>query len=349
MNISQIQLRNFRLFKEKFVSLSPQITLIVGNNTLGKTSLLESIYTGIYGTGFRETRENQLIQWEESQAIVEWKGGIEKAVSLQQISLTKQEQNRVQKKYYINKTKQSFNTFRKQGWNAVLFAPEEIRIISGSQSRRRVYFDTVLSKTDPTYRRYIRQYKTALRKRNKVFETVFEVSDLKKQLAYWNEYLIVRAQYLSKQREKYISFLHEHSELNNKSFLVEHRNHVLSEEAFERVFSQEIRIRRTLIGPHKDEYNFYLTTPIKKDVGMYGSRSEQRMTLLWLTLIEITYLESLTSTKPILLLDDIFSELDVEHKDVVANLVDQYQTIITSTRDNLGEIDYSAWEVVELV
>ncbi|MCA9371995.1 DNA replication/repair protein RecF [Candidatus Woesebacteria bacterium] len=349
MHIAKIKLRNFRYFKETEIELSPTVTLIVGENARGKTSLLESIYTALYGTGFRESREEQLVHWEEESALVEWVGDSQNQRSLQQVVIKRTPTKRVQKQFFINKSKQTYRAYRKQKWGGVLFAPEDIRIITGSPSRKRDYFDLVLSRLDPVYKKYIRQYKSALRSRNLLLVTIDNEQELAKQLVFWNEYLIERATYLSTKRQEYVDKLNSHNALNDKRFEIIYKQDAMTPARLSGIFTKECSVRRTLVGPHRDEYMFYLLSPNKKDVGVFGSRSEQRMTLLWLKVNEITILEEAFEQKPILLLDDIFSELDLHNKDVVAGLVEKYQTIITSTEDNLGEVDYSAWQVVRLV
>jgi len=111
-------------------------------------------------------------------------------------------------------------------------------------------------------------------------------------------------------------------------------------ERFTESLQKEILIKRTLIGPHRDEYNIFLInkSTSKKDIHIYGSRSEHRLGLFWLKINELKYLEEYFQKKPILLLDDIFSELDHKNQKLIFNLIGSYQTIVTSTEKELMKL-----------
>jgi len=107
-----------------------------------------------------------------------------------------------------------------------------------------------------------------------------------------------------------------------------------------------MRLRRTLIGPQKDDFEISLTTNSKKNVSLYGSRSEQRMAVFWLKLNELKLFEEKSKKKPILLLDDIFSELDENNRKLVMKMIGNYQTIATTTEVEIGEIRQDLSKIV---
>lgn len=170
MLLTRMYLSHFRNFSQNEFTFSPFLTLIIGENAHGKTSLLEAIYTAVTGTGYRESREMELITWDETQSLVEAIFTDSDLKTVFQIQLLKQESERVEKHFYVNKTKKSWYQYKDLQTKAVLFAPEHISLVNGSPVRRRDYFDLVISEFDREYRKSLRNYMTALRKRNKVLE-----------------------------------------------------------------------------------------------------------------------------------------------------------------------------------
>lgn len=338
MIIKDIYLSHFRNFEKNTFTFSPRLTLIVGENARGKTSLLEGVYTAVYGTGFRESRELELISWDESQALVESRFAERDEQTLFQARLMQEGDKRVKKTFYVNKTLKSFFQYRKLQTQAVLFAPQHIEVITGSPSRRRVYVDTVLSAYDFEYRKKLRNYENALRKRNKILELYMNESQLAGEIEFWDTYLIEQSTYLTEARTKYVQFLNKHQQVDGKTFSIEYLKNEFNRERLHAVRAQEVRMRRTIIGPQKDDFVLYLHSESQKNVGHYGSRSEQRMAIFWLKLNELLLFERATNRKPILLLDDIFSELDTHNRTLVMGVIGEYQTIATTTEEEVKDL-----------
>jgi DNA replication and repair protein RecF len=338
MLLSKVHLNNFRNFKKADFSFSPFLTLIIGENAHGKTSLLESIFSSVRGTGYRESREMELINWDQSQALIESVFTDRDLKTTFQIQLLKNESDRVEKLFYVNKTKKSWYQYRDLQTKAVLFAPEQISIISGSPSRRREYFNTVISEFDREYGKRLRNYEIALRKRNKVLELYQNEAQLNAELPFWNEYLIEQASYITRKRGDYLQYLNEHSHVDGKEFAIQYVKDEFTRERMEEAYHTEIRMRKTSIGPQKDEFIITLKKDRVKNVQFYGSRSEQRLGILWLKLNEIDYFESIMKKKPILLLDDVFSELDENNKQLVMKVIKEYQTVITTTEEESKDL-----------
>jgi DNA replication and repair protein RecF len=348
MIITSITLYNFRNFRSQTFALHPQLTIIVGENTRGKTSLLESVYCLIRGTGFRESREEELIHWEEETALAHalFTDGDDENLFQMQI---KRFGEKVDKTYYVNKAKQSSRGYLQYHTKTVLFAPEHISIINGSPSLRRSYMDSVISSYDYTYKKRLRNYEHALRKRNKVLEKHRDPSSLSEELAFWDDYLIEQAQYISEQRSTYVDSLNAHPAIDTVSCHVVYEPNMFTRERLRETQEKERLIRKTLIGPQKDDFQIIMKkTKEEKDVHLYGSRSEQRLALFWLKLNEIRLLEEAIERKPVLLLDDVFSELDMQNKKRVMDLITQYQTILTTTERELLEMGGEEKAVIEL-
>jgi DNA replication and repair protein RecF len=315
MILQTLIMQHFRLFEQVQYDFHPKLTIIIGENTRGKTSILEGVYALIFGEGFRETKEEELITWEKERCNLaasfktEPSGRFEFQIMIRRVG------DKVEKAFFVDKTKKTHYTYLQFQTRAVLFTPDNIEIITGSPSGRRHYFDKLLSAIDIDYKKRLSNYENALRKRNKVLET-FRGSDenLKEELSFWDKYLEENGTYITNKRAEYASYLNAHPDLDNKIFSINHVKNILNKERLAEKFELEKRMRKTSIGPQKDDYELYLTTDVSKNVQLYGSRSEQRLAMFWLKLREISAIEEQTGKKPLLLLDDVFSELDSANK-----------------------------------
>ncbi len=348
MILKQIHLTNFRNFGKADFQFSPYLTLIIGENARGKTSLLEAVFSSVYGTGFRETREIELVRWEYDDNLIESVYSEKDQKTFFQVRMQKSSETTVRKTYYVNKTGKSSNQYRSMQTQAVLFAPEQIQIITGSPSRRRRYFDEVISAVDREYRKKLRYFENALRKRNKILERYEDELRLFDELRFWDNYLLEHGEYISKKRASYIEYLNNHPSVNGKKFSITYSQDLFSQKRLNEVKNREYRLRRTLIGPQKDDFIFNLYSPSEKNVSLYGSRSEQRMAVFWLKLNELSYFEEHTSTKPLLLLDDIFSELDEHNRELVMAMIKEHQTIATTTEEEVKDLAEMPEEIIRL-
>jgi len=345
MLLKQIDLNNFRNFDHRKFTFNHLLTVIIGANALGKTNLLEGIYFIINGTGFRETKEIELINFDrEGSASIE---GIFEDKQLDyrfKIILTAKEDS-LQKSFLINGTKKRHFQYSQDQTRCVLFTPQQIEILTGSPQRRRDYFNKFISLYDYEYKKRLDDYDSGLRRRNKVLEHHDNRNKLKEEIKFWDDYLIERANYLTTKRQEYIDFLNKNHNIDSKSFTINYLKNEFTREKAERLFDREALIRKTSLGPQKDDFQVFLH---EKDVHRFGSRSEQRLTILWLKINEILYYESNAKKKPILLFDDIFSELDSKNKKLVFSLVEKYQTVATTTDREILDLAKVEHEVIEL-
>ncbi|MFN4212368.1 MAG: DNA replication/repair protein RecF [Microgenomates group bacterium] len=347
MILKKINFYNFRNFKDASFNFNPFLTVIVGENARGKTNLLEGIYFLINGWGFREEKEVELILLGKDKGWVEGVFGEETSVFDFKIVLEKKETG-VEKKFYFNKVKKKFFQYSKDLPKTVLFSPEQIEIITGSPQARRNYFDKLLGQYDFEYKNHLVNYENALRRRNKILEKENNEEKLKEELKFWDDYLIQQGQYLTIKRGQYLNFLNYHNKLNNKNFSIKYLKNEFTRERLKEVFNEERKWRKTLIGPQRDDFKISLISDFEKDIHIYGSRSEQRMALFWLKVNEINYCQQKIKKRPIILLDDIFSELDFYHKKIVLNLVKKYQTIVTTTEIEVLELAEVPKTVIKL-
>ncbi len=224
---------------------------------------------------------------------------------------------------------------------SVLFRPEDMRLIEGSPARRREYLNAPLTQLYPEYMTAIDTYDKYLTRRNKLLLAVREGEQPRTVLTYWNEGLLKHGQIIQRHRQQFFTTLPLlHIAL---PFTATYQPSVISLERQKEYLEKEIAAGHTLIGPHKDDFVVFLPAswlPPGADeqsdvtqefsVTIYGSRGQQRLAVLWLKLAEAAYLHMISGEKPLLLLDDILSELDEESRERIQQLAEEYQTILTT-------------------
>jgi len=348
MWLKKINLFNFRNFKERSFVFNPFLTIIIGENSKGKTNLLEAVYCLTYGKGFRERNENELIFFGEKRTKIE---GIfeDKEQKFVYGIIIEKNNDGTKKTYLIDDSKKKFIQFKKEIIKSVLFSPDQLSIINGSPEERRNYFDRFLSENDNQYKNKLNNYQNALKKRNKLLEKYEKANNnFLEELSFWNHYLIEQGNYIFKQRHNYCQFLNKHFSLDGKHFFIDYQPNLLDNKKFKEIFNKELKYRQTLIGPQKDNFFIFIKNSDSKNIHLFGSRSEQRLALFWLKINEINYYEERFKFRPILLLDDIFSELDFNNRILILKLIRKYQTILTTTEIEVIKMEEGIRSVIKI-
>jgi DNA replication and repair protein RecF len=346
--LKSLGLVNFRNIKKKEIVFSPQITVIVGPNASGKTNILEGVYLISSGKSFRARMEEEMIRYEADIARVVAKIKVENLESNEDIQdtgleviLTRGEiavgDSRIErtprKKLLVNGVPRRLIDFAGQA-PMVLFGPQDLDLVTQNPNLRRKFLDMVLSQVDREYRRAILSYEKGIRQRNRLLFRIREEGLSRSQLLFWDRLLIKNGDFISTKREEFIEFANSTKGLNDQIFKLEYDKSAISEVRLEQYAAEEVAAATTLVGPHRDDFAFKVKSKKQevkeKDLATYGSRGEARMGVLWLKLAELSFVEKVTGELPTLLLDDIFSELDHEHRSVVMKAVERRQSIITT-------------------
>jgi DNA replication and repair protein RecF len=351
MYLKSLTLVNFRSFRKTKFEFSGRITTLVGDNTTGKTNILEAIYLLASGKSFKAKLESEMITYGKDISRVagriytDGNTNLEVVLTNGEVQIGDDPKNiksTQKKKLLVNGVARRLIDFA-GNLRVVLFGPWDMDLVTESPSIRRRFFDFVLSQTDREYRRSVMIYEKGLRQRNRLLMRIRDENIPRTQLLYWDKLLIKHGEYLTNKREELIDYI------NNFQFPIKHQiqqrfdvrsgyqliydKSVISEGRLAQYAGEETAAATTLVGPHRDDFIFRIKgrkLPIQtedkvvndgRDLARYGSRGEQRMGVLWLKLAELSYIESITNEKPILLLDDIFSELDHEHRDIVMDMV----------------------------
>lgn len=340
MNISKIHITNFRNFKDKIFPFSSETTVIVGPNASGKTNILESLFLLSTGKSFHAKIEEEMVNYDKDLARVKGKlsGGdkniLEVVLTRGIIDIgTDRPEKVARKKLLVNGISKRLIDFA-GNFRITLFAPQDLDLATGSPSLRRNFLDVVLSQVDREYRRASLSYEKGLRQRNRLLWQIREDPSTsfgrsgRIRLLFWDKLLIKNGDYINQRRREFIEFVNasnsQHLILN---FQLEYDQSVISEGRLEQYKEEEVAAGTTLVGPHRDDFIF---KEKDRELARYGSRGEQRMGVLWLKLAELSFIESKTDERPTLLLDDIFSELDHNHREIVMKTVENQQTIITT-------------------
>lgn len=294
----------------------------MGPNTTGKTNILEAIMMMATGKSFRADIDAEMIRWGSKFAVI--RSTVEAAddpVKLE-IRLTPT------KKFLVNGIPRRQIDFV-GNLRAVLFWPEHLDLVTDSPSIRRKYLDSVLTQVDREYRRNLISYERGLRQRNRLLDLIGEGKAHHHQLLFWNQLLIKSGGYVTDARGDFIEFINTY----NADFRIAYDKSVISEARLEQYKNEEVSAKATLVGPHRDDF---LITKNDLDLSKYGSRGEQRLAILWLKLAELSFVEEKSSTRPLLILDDIFSELDERHRELVLDLLGKQQTIVSSAEEEVA-------------
>lgn len=325
MILKNLSLSNYRNLSKVELLFSPELTFIVGPNSVGKTNLLESIYLLLTGHGIKEDKQEELVAIGQTKTDIESSFVDDNDVLDFRIVLDKQE--KFTKRYFVNTIERRYAEFSKYLPVPVLFAPQIIEAITTQPSRRRELFDQIISTVDTEYKKRLINYSGAITKRNKILERQQYITNIQQELSFWNNFLCEQSVYICQKRIELTEFFNQSHHVGDYSFSLEYVQNPISVRLLEDTLDEQLRRRSTFFGPQRDDYKIILND---FDVVMYGSRSQQRLSLFWIMLSQLRLYKDRIDKTPILLLDDIFSELDEVNSHLVIDVIKDYQTIITT-------------------
>lgn len=346
MIVTGIALQNFRVHKNYFLKFTKDTTVIIGDNAIGKTSIIEAIQLLATGNSFRAGTIAEMIDFDSELARV--KGVVVDAESTeQQAGLGNQHRDELEvilTRGLVNGKRTQHRLFSVNGvrrrkkdavgkFYTVVFRPEDMRMIEGSPARRRTFLDTVLCLLYIEYEVALKNYEQTLKRRNKLLQQIKDNQQPRTVLQYWDLSLVKYGEVLQKKRAE---FLQTFATVSFPiQFSVEYDPSLISTQRLAEYKEKEILVGHTLIGPHKDDIVVYLNNTKKLRIDTFGSRGQQRLAVLWLKFCELEFLQQHSQTKTILLLDDILSELDDNSKSLALSVLEKYQAIVTTTEHSV--------------
>lgn len=348
MFLKKLYLQNFRSYGKAEISFE-NITLIVGPNTSGKSNIIEAIYLMASGKSFKTDKDIQMLKFREDIGRVKCEVDFDEL----EIVLTSGLVNGKSqiKKFLINGVAKRRVDFTGH-LLAVLFSPEDLDIIVDSPGLRRKFLDDILELVDRDYRIANLTYLKSIRQRNALLEKTRETNVRnEKQFEYWDNLVIENGNIITKKREEFIEFLNS-SQKDIFDCIVNYDKSLISRQRLDQYRDEEVAAAVTLVGPHRDDFSvsmFNNSGNTMHDVKFFGSRGQQRLVILQLKILEILFVEKLMGKRPILLLDDIFSELDEGHINLILEEIGKQQTIITTThKDFIPKALFRTMRMIEL-
>ena len=345
MKLTNLQLQNFRNYESVQLEFTDGVHVFIGENAQGKTNLMESIYALAMTKSHRTTNDKELIGWNKEFATI--KGTVEKTTTKTNLELQFSKKGKIAKVNYLEQKRLSSYL---GNLNVILFAPENLTLVKGSPQNRRKFVDMELGQMSSLYLYDLVEYNRILKQRN----TYLKQLAIKKKQP--DEYLEVLSEMLSelaskivfhrldfmKQLEALAIPIHDQLSLGREKFSVSYQATIPLEDGLTPSQMKEIYIDQfkknqtreadqatTLIGPHRDDLIFYLN---EIPVQTYGSQGQQRSTVLSLKLAEIELMKLSTGEYPLLLLDDVLSELDDDRQThLIKAIENKVQTFITTT------------------
>lgn len=346
MSFQSITLHNFRSYEESSFEFSDGVNIVIGPNAVGKTNLLEAVYFSSLGRGFRSKQDSDLIRSGQNWAKVEViANGQERSVVLEKPA----QDVRLKKRFVFGGNEKKRLSFD-DTIPLVLFQPDDLRLVAGGPSRRRDYIDNFLSQLEPSYRQDLAAYSRVLLQRNSYLKNPrFSSSD---QMFVWNMQLAERSGRIVNRRLKALNTLGTKlDEVYSRVAGTAHKLTIKYEtamplegysnallQALDKSLKTDMLRGFTSLGPHRDNIQISINGQAFKDI---ASRGENRTLVLALKMIELEELEVARRTAPLLLLDDVFSELDGSRRGLLTKYLTNHQTLITTTDADITQKSFS--------
>lgn len=343
MFIKNISLTNFRNYSRLNIDLNENMNIFIGKNAQGKTNILESICVLALSKTYKNGIEPNLISFKKKRAKI--KGKVKENRLIKNLEIDIESGNKVLK---INNQEIKKNSEYISNLNVIVFTPEDLEIIKGSPSIRRNLINMQLSQISKKYLNTYNEFNKILKMRNEYLKLLLtsSIAD-KKYFDIITEKLIEKSIIIYKERSNYINLINENIAdiykkiTNERGLFVKYEPNIEFEsyeedvirekmmEIFSNNYKKELNYGMTLFGPHRDDFSFYLG---EKNLKFFGSQGQQKVSIISFKLSEIDIFKKYRDTNPVLLLDDIFSELDIDKRNKLLNFINSdIQSIITTT------------------
>ena len=334
MVIQSVSLRDFRNYEYLDLKFDQATNILYGDNAQGKTNILESLYVSGTTKSHKGSKDKEMIRFGQKEAHINTvvkKNEMEYEIDIHL------KRNR-SKGIAINKV-----PIRKAGelfgiLNLVFFSPEDLNIIKNGPSERRRFIDFELCQLDKMYFHELTKYHKILMQRNRLLKEIAYHPELADTLSVWDEQLVSSGEKIIRRRTAFIGELNEiigeiHSNISGgkEALVLSYEPDVAAQELAEKLeLSQQkdMRFCSTSVGPHRDDLSFRVNDA---DIRKYGSQGQQRTSALSLKLSEIELVKKVIHETPVLVLDDVLSELDSSRQNYLLNSIHDIQTIITCT------------------
>ena len=334
MIIKSLELENFRNYKSLQIEFDQGVNILYGSNAQGKTNILEAIFVSATTKSHKGSKDKDIINFDAQEAHIKTyldKEGLERRVDMH---LRKSKSKGIA----VDKVRLKKATELLGLLNVVFFSPEDLSIIKNSPAERRRFMDMELCQLDQIYLYNLNNYNKIINQRNKLLKDMDYNSDYKNLLGIWDTQLLSYGKKIIERREKFIEELnnivfdiHKNLSGQKEEMLIKYQPYVTVEEYEQKLkdnMYRDMKLKMTTVGPHKDDFSF-ISNGI--DLRTFGSQGQQRTAALSLKLSEIELVKTMSKDNPVLLLDDVLSELDHDRQNALLDSIGNIQTIITCT------------------
>lgn len=334
MIIESIELSNFRNYENLQIHLDEGTNILYGDNAQGKTNILEAAYLSGTTKSHKGSRDKEMIRFGENESHI--RTVVKKNEKEYQIDMHLRKNGAkgvAINKIPIKKASELFGIL-----NIVFFSPEDLNIIKNGPAERRRFIDLELCQLDKLYLSDLSNYNKVLNQRNKLLKDISFHSDLIETLPMWDMQLLMYGRRIINKRRQFVNELNDiiakiHSNISGgRENLILKYEPSIDESSFEEALlrqkNKDLKLCQTTIGPHRDDMLFSIDGI---DIRKFGSQGQQRTSALSLKLSEIDLVKKSIHNTPVLLLDDVLSELDSNRQNYLLNSITDIQTIITCT------------------
>ena len=349
MIVKELRFENYRNLENNSITPADNVNVIYGENAQGKTNLLEAIWLFCGGHSFRGSKENEMIAFEKKFFRLSLKFFSCKREQTADIAFG---QNR--KQIWINGVERSSSSYLTEIFSAVVFSPEHLNLIKRGPNIRRRFIDAAICQHLVRYASLLSKYQQIINQRNALLKDIKKHSELKETLAIWDDSLTAVGAQIMKERYDYLKKLRAPARLfhqgisGDKEILdIEYQSTSKTEEnddigtlreklraAFLASQREDFYSGYTSVGPHRDDLDFRINDI---SVRRFGSQGQQRSAVLSMKLSEAELLYEKNGERPVILLDDVLSELDNSRQDFLLNKVEQYQVFVTCCEESNKE------------
>lgn len=342
MRVEKMVLKNYRNYAELTTEFNKNVIVFTGANAQGKTNILEAVYLSAMGRSHRTHEDNELIKWQQQAALVIITFKRQDMENILTFKFIKDQNKEILLNGNPIKVRDLIGLL-----NVVLFSPEDLALVKGSPQLRRRFLDIEISQANPAYYRQLLQYNRILSQRNHLLKKIRERKADANLLETWDEQLVKAAVVLVTKRLEAVkkinmlaNLMHRKLTGNKENLSVHYSLNGMSDESprdlagfYQKKVkeNQQTDIFRgsTGIGPHRDDLILAVNG---ENLRIYGSQGQQRTGVLSLKLAELEFIKSETGEYPVLLLDDVMSELDGSRREHLMTFIrDKIQTLITAT------------------
>ena len=333
MFIKEIYLKNFRNYIEQKIVLNENVNVFYGDNAQGKTNILEALYFCALGRSFRTYKESELINFKYSYSNINVSYQKDNRDNSIEISLEKKNGKVIK----FNGIKLNRNSELIGHINLVIFSPDDIMILKQGPALRRKFLDILISQLKPKYLHELNEYNKILEQRNAMLKSKkIDTIDI------WNEQLAEQTEKIYNYRREYISKLQTQLEVihpgltDNKEIIeIRYKTRFKNKDDFIKILGENIKLDLmrgyTSEGSHREDFEISIND---KSLNLYGSQGQHRTAILALKIAELNIIKEEVGENPILLLDDVTSELDEHRVLSIFEIVKDYQVFITCTDIN---------------